>query len=337
MLTTPITANSPALMIAPCDPSQALSTQPAISLWRLKNQGQPVVVVAKKQVAAIYHAMPEITEVVIAPQNIFGSDGVINFLTRLKKQRFKNSYLLCNRLGAQALTALLDIDRRYPFKKISTSPGLTSHRSADYAALLLNLTSVSEVPIRLPVPALRADGQSQRAFLRECGIESEQYGKAGTLSKLRPARPIFVIELTTHRQEPALINETLGLCFRRWPSAYVAILKDNSATLHCRSEEPEHQACKTIALPIASKLALVSMAAAIITDSHQLVQFSDAFGSPVVRINHAATDSVEQKVPLLPSHQGRFSLSSTKSEEILQNIEKVLRFDGQHQGLSKTA
>jgi ADP-heptose:LPS heptosyltransferase len=331
MLLSPLPSIGPTLIIAPCDPSQALLTQPALSLWRLKNKHKSAVVVAKKQVAAIYSAMPEINEVVIAPEHFGGSDGFISFLSRLKKRAFEDSYLLCNRLSARAITAILTIDRRYPFKKISATNNLLGHRSEDYAALLLNLTSVAEVPISLPVPSLRADGEQQRKLLNKCDIAGELFGTAGQLSKLRSNHPIFVVQLANTPNAPALREQILDLCLKRWANAQVAILKNNAIELFAHIEG-SHASRHISDLTLNSKLALISLAAVIVTDETLLVQLSDAFCTPVVCLE---TDSI-QRTPRWPSHQGRFAQSSVSRDEILQSMEKVLRFDRQHQGLSKT-
>jgi hypothetical protein len=326
----------PTLLIAPCDPSHALLLQPALSLWRLKNRQQPVVVVAKKTVAAIYSAMPEVAEVVIAPEQIFGRDGLLTFLERLQKRRFKSSYVLCNRLGARTLTTLLKIDNRHAFKSMAASSELVGRRSEDYAALMLHLNSIAELPIHLPVPSLRADGHSQRDLLKQWGIDAELYGTAGQIAKLRPSVPIFVIEMAQDMQRPMLLEEILDLFCRRWPNAYVAILNGNKVALHPNSAKPTQNPPNIIELTVTSKLALVSMAAGIVTDKPELIQISDAFCSPVVCLSDPASDNSEPNQTRWPSHQGRYSISSVNSEEILQNMEKVLRFDRQYQHLSKT-
>jgi hypothetical protein len=319
----------PTLIIAPCDASQALLTQPALGLWRLKNKNKTAIVVAKKQVAAIYGAMPEINEVIIAPEHLTGSDGLLNFLFRLKKRAFDDSYLLCNRFGARALTTALTINHRHPFKKISTASNIFGHRSEDYAALLLNLGSVAEVPINLPVPALRADGEQQRRLLEQCGIEFELFGASGQLSKLRSNFPIFIVQLANTPNVSVLRGQILDLCLKRWPKAFVMMLHGSEIELFNLSKGL--QASRKIAdITLNGKLALISLAAVAITDETLLVQLSDAFCTPVVCLE---TNSI-QRAPRWPSHQGRFAQSSAARDEILQCLEKVLRFDRQHQGLS---
>jgi ADP-heptose:LPS heptosyltransferase len=335
MLTSAPSLHLPTLFIAPCDLSQALLTQPAFSLWRLKNREQPVIVVAKKTVAAIYSAMPEVAEVVIAPEQIFGQDGLLTFLERLRKRRFKSSYVLCNRLGAQTLTTLLKIDKRHAFQTIASSGELVGRRSEDYAALLLNLNSTAELPIHLPVPSLRADGHAQRAVLKQCGIDAELYGTAGQIAKLRPSVAIFVIDIARNQQRP-MLEEILDLFCRRWPNACIAILQGNKVALHRSTAQLGRHPPNTIELTTANKLALVSMAAGIITDKPELIQICDAFCSPVVCLNNPANDDSKPRRTRWPSHQGRYSISSIDSEEILNSMEKVLRFDRQHQRLSKT-
>jgi ADP-heptose:LPS heptosyltransferase len=336
MLTNAPALHLPTLFIAPCDLSHALLTQPALSLWRLKNREQPVVVVAKKTVAAVYSAMPEVAEVVIAPEQIFGHDGLLTFLERLQKQRFKSSYLLCNRLGARTLTTLLKIDNRHAFKAMASGSELVGRRSEDYAALMLNLSSTAELPIHLPVPSLRADGHSQRALLKQCGIDAELYGTAGQIAKLRPSVAIFVIEIGRDPQWPTLLQEILDLFFQRWPNAYIAILDGCNVALHTSTTCSARSPLNTIELTTTGKLALVSMAAGIITDKPELIQISDAFCSPVVCLNDPASEGSKPSNTRWPSHQGRYSISAVNSEEILQNMEKVLRFDRQYQRLSKT-
>jgi hypothetical protein len=321
----------PTLIIAPCDASQALLTQPALGLWRLKNQNRKAIVVAKRQVAAVYSAMPEINEVIIAPEHLMGADGLLNFISRLKKHAFEESYLLCNRFTARVLTAALTINRRHQFKKISAANNIFGHRSEDYAALLLNLGSVAEVPINLPVPTLRADGEQQRRLLKQCGIEGELFGTAGQLSKLRSNHPIFVVQLANTPNVTGLREQILQLCLKRWSNAQVAILHGSEIELYIESE-CLHTSRKIIDFTANSKLALISLAAAVITDETILIQLSDAFCTPVVCLE---TDSI-QRAPRWPSHQGRFAQSSVDRGEILQSMEKILRFDRQHQGLSKT-
>ncbi len=321
----------PTLIIAPCDASRALLTQPALGLWRLKNKNKTAIVVANRQVAAIYGAMPEISEVIIAPEHLTGSDGLLNFLSRLKKRAFEDSYLLCNQFGARALTTALTINRRHPFKKISTASNIFGHRSEDYAALLLNLGSVAEVPINLPVPALRADGEQQRRLLEQCGIEVEFFGTAGQLSRLRSNFPIFVVQLTNTPNVSVLRGQILDLCLKRWPKALVMMLHSNEIELFNLGKGLQVSR-KISDLTLNSKLALISLAAVAITDETLLIQLSDAFCTPVVCLE---TNSI-QRAPRWPSHQGRFAQSSVAIDEILQCMEKVLRFDRQHQGLSKT-
>jgi hypothetical protein len=326
-----ISFGGPTLIIAPCDASQALLTQPALSLWRLKNKKKTAMVVAKKQVAAIYSAMPEINEVIIAPERLFGADGLFNFLSRLKKHTFEDSYLLCNRFSARALTTALTINRRHPFKKISAANNIFGHRSEDYAALLLNLGSVAEVPINLPVPTLRADGLQQRRLLTHCGIEGELFGSAGQVSKLRSQVPIFVVQLANTASVSNLRTQILDLCLQRWSNAQIAMLNGNEIELFSGSKY-SHLPRLTANLTVNDKLALISLAALVITDETFLVQLSDAFCTPVVCLE---TDSI-RRAPRWPSHQGRFAQSSVAKDEILQCMEKVLRFDRQHQRLSKT-
>jgi hypothetical protein len=321
----------PTLIIAPCDASQALLTQPALGLWRLKNRNRKAIVVAKKQVAAVYSAMPEINEVIIAPEHLMGADGLLNFLSRLKKHAFEESYLLCNRFTARVLTTALTINRRHQFKKISAANNIFGHRSEDYAALLLNLGSVAEVPINLPVPSLRADGEQQKRLLTQCGIEGELFGTAGQLSKLRSNHPIFVVQLANTPKVNVLRALILQLCLKRWSRAQVAMINGNELEIFAGSEDS--QTSRRISdFTANSKLALISLAAVVITDETVLIQMSDAFCTPVVCLE---TDSI-QRAPRWPSHQGRFAQSSVARDEILQSMEKVLRFDRQHQGLSKT-
>jgi hypothetical protein len=321
----------PTLIIAPCDASLALLTQPALSLWRLQNKKKTAIVIAKRQVAAIYSAMPEINEVILAPEHLAGADGLFNFVSRLKKHTFEDSYLLCNRLSARALTTALTINRRHPFKKISAASNIFGHRSEDFAALLLNLESVAEVPINLPVPALRADGEQQRQLLMQCGIEGELFGTAGQLSKLRSNLPIFVVQLASTTNVSVLRNQILDLCMKRWSNAQIAMLHGNEIELFSYSKDLLSSR-KITDLTVSSKLALISLAAVVITDETLFVQLSDAFCVPVVCLE---TDSI-QRAPMWPSHQGRFAQSSVARDEILHCMEKVLRFDRQHQGLSKT-
>jgi hypothetical protein len=331
MLSPLLPVSGPSLFVAPCDASQALLTQPALSLWRLRNQHKVAIVIAKKPVAAIYAAMPEINEVIMAPEHFTGRDGVPKLLSRLKKYSFEESYLLCNRFSARALTIALTIKHRHPFKKISVANNIFGHRSEDYAALLLNLNSVAEVPINLPVPTLRADGEQQRKVLKQCGIEGELFGTAGQLSKLRCDFPIFVVQLANAPNAVNLGEQILSLCLKRWTNAHVAIIKVNEINLYSNSKGL--QTSKNLSdLTFTGKLALISLAAAVITDETLLVQLSDAFCTPVVCLE---TDST-QRVPRWPSHQGRFAQSSIAQEEILQSMEKVLRFDRLHQALSKT-
>jgi ADP-heptose:LPS heptosyltransferase len=322
-------AGGPTLIFAPCDPSKALLTQPALSLWRLKNKHRPAIVIAKQQVAAIYNAMPEINEVVMAPERINGPDGLLSFVSRLKNHSFIDSYLLCNRFRARALTSILTIDQRYPFKKISAANSMFGHRSEDYAALLLNLSSVAEVPINLPVPSLRADGKQQQKLLQQCGLQSELFGTAGQLSKLRSHSPIFVVQLANSPNAPRLYERILDICHKRWPCAKVAILKGNEINLHKNSKSS--QTSETISdVTINSKLAIISLAAAVITDETLLVQLSDAFRTPVVYLE---TDII-QPIPRWPSHQGRFAQCSISGDAILRSLEKILRFDSKQQALS---
>jgi ADP-heptose:LPS heptosyltransferase len=334
MLSSPSATSGPALngrtlFIAPCNPSQALLTQPALSLWRLKNKHKVAIIVAKKQVAAIYSAMPEISEVMVVPEHMGGSGGLLNLLSRLKKQAFENSFLLCDRFSARAITSILTIDRRHGFKKISAANRLSGHRSEDYAALLLNLASVAELPINLPVPTLRIDGDAQRQLLKQCDIDSELFGIAGQPAKLRTPHPIFVVQLA-NSPDPAILRESiLDLCLKRWPKCQVAILKGNEIEL-LRDSNGLHTYRQIANLTLKSKLALISLAAAVITDEPLLVQLSDAFRTPVVCVE---TDSI-QRAPSWPSHQGRFAQSSVSRDAILKSVEKVLRFDRQHQPLS---
>jgi hypothetical protein len=321
----------PTLIIAPCDASLALLTQPALGLWRSKNKKKTAIVVAKRQVAAIYNAIPEINEVIIAPEHLAGTDGLLKFLSRLKKHTFEDSYLLCNRLSARALTTALTINCRHPFKKISAASNIFGHRSEDYAALLLNLGSVAELPINLPVPALRADGEQQRRLLMQCGIEGELFGTAGQLSKLRSNLPIFVVQLANTPNVGVLRDQILDLCFKRWSNAQIAILHGSEIEIFSHSKDL-HTSRKIPDFSVNSRLALISLAAVVITDETLFVQLSDAFCIPVVCLE---TDSI-QRAPRWPSHQGRFAQSSVARDEILQCMEKVLRFDRQHQGLSKT-
>jgi heptosyltransferase II len=334
MLTSPLAANGQApsgrtLFVAPCHPSQALLTQPALSLWRLKNTHKTAVVVAKKRVAAIYSAMPEISEVMVVPERKAGSGELLNFLSRLKKQSFENSFLLCDRFSARAMTSVLSIERRYTFKENSLSNTFNGPRSEDYAALLLNLASIAELPISLPVPALRVDGQAQQQLLTQYGIEGELFGTAGQLAKLRTNRPIFVVQLMNKPNSTVLREEILNLCVKRWPNCQVAILQGNEIEL-LKDSNGLHTYNATADLTLSSKLALISLAAAVITDDTLLVQLSDAFNTPVVCLE---TDVI-QEAPRWPSHQGRFAQSSVSREAILKSVEKVLRFDRQHQGLS---
>jgi heptosyltransferase II len=330
MLNSPLATTGPApkgrsLFVAPCHPSQALLTQPALSLWRLKNGQKTAVVVAKKQVAAIYSAMPEISEVMVVPDRKAGSNELLHFLSRLKKQTFENSFLLCDRFSARAMTSVLSIERRHTLKENSVSNTFNGPRSEDYAALLLGLSSVAELPINLPVPALRVDGQLQLNLLTQCGIAGELFGAAGQLAKLRTNRPIFVVQLTNAPNLIGLRKEILNLCLERWPNCQVAILQSNE--LELVSDGNCSHTYKSIAdLSLSSKLALISLAAAVITDDTLLVQLSDAFRTPVVFLE---TELI-QKAPRWPSHQGRFAQSSVSREAILKSVEKVLRFDRQH-------
>jgi hypothetical protein len=330
MLNSPLATTGPAqkgrsLFVAPCHPSQALLTQPALSLWRLKNGQKTAVVVAKKQVAAIYSAMPEISEVMVVPDRKAGSNGLLHFLSRLKKQTFENSFLLCDRFSARAMTSVLSIERRHTFNENSLSNTSNGPRSEDYAALLLGLSSVAELPIHLPVPALRIDGQLQLNLLAQCGIAGEHFGMAGQLAKLRANRPIFVVQLTNTPNSTLLRKEILNLCLERWPNCQVAILQSNE--LELVSDGNCSHTYRSIAdLSLSSKLALISLAAAVITDDTLLVQLSDAFRTPIVFLE---TDLI-QKAPRWPSHQGRFAQSSVSREAILKSVEKVLRFDRQH-------
>jgi ADP-heptose:LPS heptosyltransferase len=334
MLNSPLATNGPtpngrSLFVAPCHPSQALLTQPALSLWRLKNTHKTAVVVAKKHVAAIYNAMPEISEVIVVPERKAGSGELLNFLSRLKKQTFENSFLLCDRFSARALTSVLSIDRRQALKESTTSKTFHGPRSEDYAALLLGLASVAEVPISLPVPALRVDSYAQHQLLKLFGIESELFGTAGQLPTLRTNHPIFVVHLAGQENSTVLREEILGLCLKRWPKCQVAILQSNE--LEIVSDGNRLHTNNSIAdLALSSKLALISLAAAVITDDTLLVQLSDAFRTPVVCLE---TELI-QKAPRWPSHQGRFVQSSVSREAILKSVEKVLRFDRQHQHLS---
>jgi hypothetical protein len=331
MLLRPLPVSGPTLFIAPCDASQALLTQPALSLWRLRNRHKLAIAIAKKPVVAIYAAMPEVNEVILAPDQLTGQDGLFNLLSRLKKYSFEESFLLCNRFSARALTIALTIEHRHPFKKISTANNIFGHRSEDYAALLLNLNSAAEVPINLPVPALRADGEQQHKVLKQCGIEGELFGTAGQLSKLRCDFPIFVVQLASTPNATNLSEQILSLCLKRWTNAKVAIIKNKEIGLYSNSKGL--QTIKQLSdLTFNSKLALISLAAAVITDETLLVQLSDAFTTPVVCLE---TDST-QRLPRWPSHQGRFAQSSVAQDEILQSMEKVLRFDRLHQSLSKT-
>jgi hypothetical protein len=317
---------SPALIIAPCDPAQALLTQPALGLWRLKNKSRPVVVVAKKQVAAIYRSMREVNEVLITPESLLGTHGLLAWHGQLKKHRFQDSYVLCDKFSAKALTSTLNIANRHPYKKISANIHLLGHRSEDYAALLMNLNSAAEVPIHLPVPALRADGNWQRKFLHECGISSEVFGNGGELSKFRTSTPIFMVQLSADLDSAKARKKAVELCLKRWPAAQIGVVQANTLELYANGQAA-NKPKQTIEISMANRLALISLATAVITDDRLLLQICDAFRTPVVSLKPEPTQDL---VPRWPSNQGRFAQSSSASDEILQSLEKVLRFDRQH-------
>jgi hypothetical protein len=275
---------SASLLIAPCEPSSALSTQPALSLWRHTHPHEHLVVLASEKVAAIFRLMPEVSEVISLPNHLLTNSGLLAALGRLKKRRFSHSFQLCFGRKAQALVAYLTIDNRHLLCLKSSSQRFFGPRAEDYAALLMGLPSPSELPIHLPVPVLRPDNRWLRDELA----------------------PNFVI-CTSVAIPP--YEELIQLCRERWENASVTILQ---------SSEP---------LKMSDRLAMVANATAIVTDETFMVQLSDAFSTPVVCID---VDQAELVRPW-PASRGRVTRSGIASSDILQGIEKILRFDRQFQ------
>jgi ADP-heptose:LPS heptosyltransferase len=275
---------SASLLIAPCDPSSALSTQPALSLWRHTHPHEHLVVLASEKVAAIFRLMPEVSEVISLPNHLLTNSGLLAALGRLKKRRFTHSFQLCFGRKAQALIAYLNIETRHLLALRSSSQRFLGPRPEDYAALLMGLPSPSELPIHLPVPTLRPDTR----WLRD-----EQ-------------APMFVISTSVAIPPYEEISQR---CRDRWENASVTILQ---------SSEP---------LKMSDRLAMVANATAVVTDETFMVQLSDAFSTPVVCLD---ADQAELVRPW-PASRGRVTRSGIGSNEILQGIEKILRFDRQTQ------
>jgi ADP-heptose:LPS heptosyltransferase len=118
--------------------------------------------------------------------------------------------------------------------------------------------------------------------------------------------PIFVISATA---AAPTFDDLTQRCKDRWDNASVTFLKNTSP------------------LKMSDRLALIAKATAVVTDDPFIVQLSDAFSTPVVCLD---IDLAEIARPW-PASRGRVARSGIDSGDILQSIEKVLRFDRQFQ------
>jgi ADP-heptose:LPS heptosyltransferase len=306
----------PTLVIAPRDLSGALHSQPALTLRKSSHPHSPLVVIANHKVAALYSAMPEVAELIQAPTHLLTSSGLIAWANRLRQRDFKESFQLCRSRRAQALIASLNIENRHAYRPPEKNDGILGPSAEDFAALMLCLPSGAEIPINLPSPSLRPDAHWLRTSLAQWNIKTALSGTADRAPRLSAVNPLFLLQ--TSSIEDTGLAESL---MRRWPGA---------VAVHIRDRRLQMGASHPVSISLADHMALISVATAVITDDVFAIQLSDAFSTPVISVTKPAFDT--------PSHwfsrQGRFARSSENSREIIQNMEKILRFDRQHQSLS---
>jgi hypothetical protein len=260
--------------------------------------------------------MPEVAELIQAPTHLLTASGLIAWANRLRQRDFKESFQLCRSRRAQALLASLNIENRHAFRSPEKDCGVLGPSAEDFAALLLCLPSGAEIPINLPAPSLRPDAHRVRATLSQWNIKTSLSGTADRSPRLSAVNPLFVFQ--TNSIEDTAIAESLT---KRWPPAQ---------SVYIRNRKLQIGVADPVSISVADQMALISVATAVITDDVFAIQLSDAFSTPVISV---ATPAFDTPRPWL-SRQGRFARSSENSREIIQNMEKILRFDRQHQSLS---
>lgn len=306
----------PTLIIAPRDLRGALLSQPALSLKTSANPDSPLIVIANHKVAALYSAMPEVSEVIQAPTHLLTTSGLIAWVSRLRQRSFKESFQLCRSRRAQALIASLDIEDRHSYRSPEKDNPSDAPSTEDFAAMLLCLPSGAEIPIHLPPPRLNANPHWLRTSLAQWNIKTALAGTADRAPRLSAIHPLFLVQTRSSRDKSMAESLTY-----RWPGAQIAYIDDRKLQIGAND---------SVTLSLADRMALFSAATAIITDDVFAIQLSDAFSTPVISLVESSFDARYRGI----SHQGRFARSSENSREIIQNMEKILRFDRQNQFLS---
>ncbi len=330
----------PTLLVAPADVRQVLALQPALQLWRLANASQHLTVLAPRKVTALFQAMPEVSEVIeLSPTQSMGA--FYGSIRRLKSRQFFQAYLFSSRLHARLLLTMLHIKHRQ-------SDGLIQNRiqqskqsifnkpisSQDYAAALLGLSSTSEVPIHLPKPSLRPNLQLQREVLSGWGIPTVLHGVAGQVPRIKTDRPLFFV----NEASDILVQELLSIFRTRWPEAILVAHNKQKIRLFESNSEPQHVA-KPFTAALADQaelLAFIAMATVVIADHGVMMHLADAFSTPIVSLISAHESAAEVATHIWPSSQGRYIQAYSSAQDILQSMEKVLRFDRQPHRMSRT-
>jgi hypothetical protein len=297
--------------------------QPALSLWRASHANETLIVLAPFKVAPMFSLMPTISEVISIPHALLNKSGVVSLLGRLRKRQFSSAFQLTASRRAQAMLALLHIEHRHPYRPdlIKNSP--LGPSSDDFAAMLLNLGSASELPITLPNPALRADTDWQRKTLAKWQIQTILTGTADRQPRLAAAQPLFLVStdlqdgFTGEQQALSGLHKSLT---NRWPNARVVSINREKMILNEL----------TYNVDLVDKMALISAATAVIADSLLTLQLSDAFSTPAISLLPTSADLPQRWT----SRQGRFAQAAAGGTEIVQNLEKILRFDRQYHSLS---
>jgi ADP-heptose:LPS heptosyltransferase len=281
-------------------------------------------VLAPVKVSPIFSLMPEISEVITIPNTLIDKSGVVGLISQLRKRQFSSAFQLTYSRRARAILALLHIEHRHPYRpELVKRNTLLGPSSDDFAAILLNLSSTSELPITLPNPALRADANWQRTTLAKWRIQTILTGTADQQPRLAAAQPLFLLgtdhqdRFTSEKHAPASLYASL---IKRWPNARVMSINREKMTMNE----------STYPIDLVDKMALISAATAVVSDNVFTLQLSDAFCTPAISLLPTSVDVPRHWT----SRQGRFAAASAGIAEIVQNLEKILRFDRQYHLLS---
>jgi heptosyltransferase II len=275
------------LILSPRAVSEAVMTQPLVSLIRRFDPGGRIDVLAGPYVAPVYRAMADVDHV-IASRHAFGPVqplGKLLLSRRIDRHRHDRALVLASERWSALLPWLVGIPIRIGMARdtswrIVNRPLLAPDdgRSPVERYARLAFDSMHAIPTRIPDPVLARDPDREQAARANAGVGRDEpllllcVGTDGSPSRRWPARHFASIAAMATAQWPGIAIAMLGSAGDRQFGTEIAAL----------SGQPLRNLCGSLLL--ADAIALIAQARGVLAGDTGLSHVAAAYSKPMVAL-----------------------------------------------------